>query len=151
MKKLIIGLLVILMILVVLLAIVGRDTSKTFYDDAPHVAYENLTDDVEGQNLYYFYQDSCIHCNNIKPALADFYYNKPEDIDMYLLDIEPGNGNDDAWFRGEEADFVEPSGKVTEDSKIQVMGTPTLIEITDGEITQFLAGETEIPEYLETL
>lgn len=151
MKKLLIMLLVTLALLVGALAIVGRDSSATFYTDAPHVDYANITDDLEGQNLYYFYQDSCAHCENIKPAMAKFYYNKPEDIDMYLVDIMPGKGNEDAWFDGESDDFVEPSGKVTSAYDIKVPGTPTLIEITDGVVTQFLVGEDEIPAYLDTL
>lgn len=150
MKKLLIILLVILAVLVGALTIVGKGSSATLYDDAPHVNYANITDDVLGQNLYYFYQDTCVHCNNIKADMAKFYYNKPEDIDFYLVD-GADKANSDVWFRGEQEDFIQPSGKVESADDIKILGTPTLIEITDGVITQFLVGEEAIPSYLGKL
>ncbi len=149
MKKLVIVLLIILAALFGLIAIVGKDSSATLYDDAPHVNYSEIGTDVVGTNLFYFYQDSCAHCINIKPDVADFYYNKPEDVDFYLVDAAAAE-NSGVWASQEE-EFVEPSGTFTDYTDIKIQGTPTLIEVKDGEITQFLVGENDIPAYLESL
>lgn len=151
MKKMLIILLAILAILIGTLMVVGKDSSATFYADAPHLAYNQLTDDADGQNLYYFYQDDCHFCNEIKPQMADFFYSKPADIDFYLIDIAPGKGNDDVWFDKSTGDFTAASGKLDDYNDIKVTGTPTLVETTDGEITQFLVGAADIPEYIESL
>lgn len=150
MKNLLITLLVVLAVLFGLLAITSRDSSKTFYDDVPHVNYEQITNDVVGTNLYYFYQDTCVHCNNIKEDVADFFYNRPEDIDFYAVDAADV-ANQDVWYQGDKESFVTPSGQVKDIEDIKIQGTPTLIEIKDGKITQFLVGETDIPAYLESL
>lgn len=150
MKKIIVVLLVILAVLVGLLTVFSKGSTNAFYNEAPHVDYNQLGDDVVGTNLYYFYQESCVHCNNIKGDIADFYYNKPEDIDFYLVDAA-SSSNSAVWFQGESADFVEPSGKFTDYTDVQILGTPTLVEIKDGQITQFLVGEEAIPAYLESL
>lgn len=150
MKKIVAILVIILVVLVGLLAVFSKGSSASFYSDATHVSYNQLGDDVEGTNLYYFYQESCVHCNNIKESVADFYYNKPEDIDFYLVDAADA-ANSDVWFSGDQADFVEPSGKFTDYTDVQILGTPSLVEIKDGQITQFLVGEEAIPAYLEEL
>lgn len=146
MKKLIIALLIVVIILFATLKI----GSKNLYSDAPHVDYSQITDDVDGKNLYYFYQDTCAHCNNVKPKIADFYYHKPSNIDFYLVDAADDK-NADAWFEGDSSNFVKPSGEIKDYSDIQIIGTPTLVEITDGKVTNFLVGEKEIPTYLESL
>ncbi|WOO89149.1 hypothetical protein R2F61_00175 [Mollicutes bacterium LVI A0078] len=151
MKKLIIGMLIVLIALVAALAVLGQGSSASLYADGTHADYNQIGDDVVGTNLYYFYQESCVHCNNIKEDIADFYYSdEHEDIDFYFVDAAQSK-NSDVWFRGESDDFVPPSGKFTDYTDIQILGTPTLIEIMDGQITQFLVGEEAIPAYLESL
>lgn len=146
MKKLLIALVAVFVVLYATLVI----ASKNLYDDAPHVDYNQITDDVEGRNLYYFYQDTCVHCNNVKPKISDFYYNKPADVDFYLVDAA-ADVNSDVWYQGDNDSFVKPTGEVKDYSDIKIQGTPTLVEITDGKITNFLVGEDEIPTYLESL
>lgn len=150
MKQLIIGLVVLVAALSGLLVLLSQDSSATLYDDAPHITYSQLLDDTKGKNLYYFYREDCLHCNNIKPNVAKFYYNKPDDIDFVMLDGGDKN-NVDMYFKGAEEDFVEYSGTPAAYTDITIWGTPTLIEIDDGQVTQFLTGENEVPEYLETL
>lgn len=146
MKKLLAALLAVFVLLFVTLQV----GSKELYEDAPHVEYNQITDDVEGRNLYYFYQDTCVHCNNVKPKIADFYYHKPADVDFYLVDAA-AEENKDVWFTGDSSKFVKPTGAIKNYSDVQIIGTPTLVEITDGKITNFLVGEEEIPRYLESL
>ncbi len=150
MKKMLIILVALLAVLFGVLMVVAQNSSQTLYEDAPHVDYNQLGDDVVGTNLYYFYQETCVHCNNIKPDIADFFYNKPEDIDFYLVDGADA-ANKGIWFQGDSADFVEPTGKFTDYTDVQILGTPTLVEIKDGQITQFLVGEDAIPSYLAGL
>lgn len=154
MKKIVIVLLAILVILVGGLVVLQKNSPTSqyakLYDEAEHLTSDQLLDDTEGTNLLYFYQETCSHCNNIKNDVAEFYYNKPADIDFYLVDGAVTD-NQDIWFSGENADFVAPNGPVTADTDIKIQGTPTLIEIKDGEITQFLVGEEEIPSYLASL
>lgn len=156
MKKIVIALLTILVVLIAGLTYLYKSSPTSqyagLYDDATHITYDQLlTDDVEGTNLFYFYQETCSHCNAIKNDVAKFYYNnKDENIDFYLVDgADPKN--QDIWYQGAKEDFVAPSGPVTADTDIKIQGTPTLIEIKDGEITQFLVGDTDIPAYLESL
>lgn len=150
MKKLIIGMLLVLVALVGALAVLGQNSSATLYADGTHANYNQIGDDVVGTNLYYFYQETCVHCNNIKEDIADFYYSDHEDIDFYFVDAAQAQ-NKDVWYGGDSADFVEPSGKFTDYTDIKIVGTPTLVEIKDGQITQFLVGEEAIPAYLESL
>lgn len=154
MKKLVIGLLAILAVLIGGLVYLSK-TSPTneyakLYNEAPQVEYAKLLDDQEGTNLYYFYQESCEHCNLIKEDVAKFYYNKPENIDFYLVDGQ-ASSNKDIWYQGDKADFEAPEGPISSYEDIKILGTPTLVEVTDGTVTQFLVGDADIPEYLAEL
>lgn len=148
MKKIIIGLAVVLIVLVSILAVVGQGSSAKLYSDADHLEYSELGQNVLGTNLFYFYQESCSHCNNIKEDVNNFYRNQPADVNFFLIDAADAT-NQEVWDSSE--DFVTPSGRVTDYSDIKIQGTPTLIEVKDGVITQFLVGETDIPTYLDGL
>lgn len=148
MKYLIGGLVAVIVVLAGVFVVISKDTGATLYDDAPHVNYADISD-TDGKNIYYFYQETCVHCNNIKDQIASFYYNKPEDIDFYLVDAAD-SANSDVWYQGSE-EFVQPSGEFTSYEDIKIQGTPTMIEIDDGQFTEFFVGETDIPAYLEGL
>ncbi len=148
MKKIVIALAAILVVLVAMLVVVGQGSSAKLYSDADHLNYEEIEQNVIGTNLFYFYQESCVHCNNIKEDVNNFYRNQPEDINFFLIDAADA-ANADVWDSSEE--FVAPSGRVSDYTDIKIQGTPTLIEVKDGQITQFLVGETDIPAYLDGL
>lgn len=151
MKKMIIALCVVLVVLLGGLVVIqsSGQTSSTFYDDAPHAVIGD-TIPAEGTNLYYYYQETCVHCNNIKSSMADWYNNsKPEDVNFYLVDAATEE-NQEVWTTDSD-NYTEPNGKVSELSDLTIQGTPTLIEVTDGEVANFNVGETDIPAYLDGL
>lgn len=151
MKKIVIGLVAIIAILGGALLFLGRNSSLTLYKDAPTVSFKDIGNDVEGTNYYYFYKEDCDWCIKIKPDIAEFYYNKDEDVDFYLIDAANVAENADVWYQGDSKTFVRPIGQFQNYTDLQITGTPTLIEIKDGEVTQFLVGGVDVPEYLATL
>ncbi|WOO87386.1 hypothetical protein RZE82_00165 [Mollicutes bacterium LVI A0039] len=151
MKKLALGLVGIIIVLVGLLLVMSQDSSKTLYKDAPTVLYADIEDDLAGTNYYYIYKEDCSWCVKIKPDIAKYYYNKPEDVDFYLIDAANLQNINDGFELQPSEGFVTPSGTVESYKDIQATGTPTLVEITDGEITNFVVGGKSIPEFLTTL
>ncbi len=151
MKKIIIVLVAIILVLVTSMLLVGNKSSLTLYKDAPKLTYDEIYEHTDGTNLFYIYQDDCPHCIEIKGDVAKFYYNKPDNINFYLVDGKDIDNNGNIWFDKSTGDFIEPSGPIDTKEDIKIKGTPTLIEITDNEVTQFLVGSADIPEYLESL
>ncbi len=154
MKNLVIILVGCLAVLLIALLAIGQfgDNSANFYKTAPHVTLNDEQFDFEGKNLYYYYQEDCSHCNAIKSSISNFYNDKDSDIDFYLVDAAASDGsNQGVWTDASTAAFEEPSGSVSTLGDVQIQGTPSLVDITDGEVKYFAVGETEIPSYLETL
>lgn len=149
MKKIVIALVSILVILIGMLFVIKATAPVDFYKSTEHINYKDISK-TDGTNLYYVYQEACAHCKNIKDDVADFYEKKDENINLFLVDAAKTE-NADVWFAGDESEFKKPSGDFSSYNDIKITGTPTLVEIKDGKITQFFVGEDEIPEYLNKL
>lgn len=149
MKKIVSALVSVLILLIGMLFVINVYEPVDFYKIAEHVNYKDISK-TDGTNLYYFYQETCLHCNNIKDDVANFYEKKDENINLFLVDAAKTK-NSDVWFTGDASEFKEPSGDFNSYKDIKIQGTPTLIEIKDGKITKFLVGEDAIPAYLNKL
>ncbi len=150
MKKITIGLLVILALLLVTIQIIGKNSTGSLYDRGEHIEYSQITDHTDGINLFYVYMKSCAHCNNIKPDINKFYNNKPDNINFYFIEgDDPANSQ--IWYTGDEQSYEPYTGELTDNSQIKIVGTPTLITVEDGQVTNNFVGEKPITSHLESL
>lgn len=83
-----------------------------------------------GKNIYYFYQPTCGHCEEVKPDITKFTAGiKDSDINFYVVDMSMGVNND-YWYQGENYQ-TDPDYKKNEDihtaKDVQIVGTPTMI------------------------
>ena len=117
-----------------------------FYEHVEHANYEEVLE-VEGDNLYYFYQATCSHCNALKPVMYDFDEDMKEieDKNLYFVDLlDPVN--EEAWG---EADSTENVEDMKELEDIKIKGTPTMIHVVDKVVVDYGIGGEEIEVMIE--
>lgn len=96
-----------------------------------------------GQVYLYFYQPECSHCLAIKPNIVDFYSKLDGSSEFYRIDMTLEQ-NADMW-----ADTEAVTGTVIDEiGSIDITGTPTLVTVNDGEITDVAIGDTPINQII---
>ena len=112
------------------------------YTDFSHLNLEwkNLFLPAKSQYFVYIYSISCLHCAHIKKEVLETIRDHEELF--YLMEYEDGIPI--------TSNASETIGKEKLD-EVAIMGTPTLIEITNHYIGMNIAGEKEITSYLQFL
>lgn len=95
--------------------------------------------------LYYFYQPQCSHCIEIKEDIVDYYNDLPSDQEFYAVDLSSAD-NMDIW-NADESSTV--GTKIKTISDLQVMGTPTMVQLSNGEIQTVAVGDKDIIKLLK--
>lgn len=117
------------------------DIDESVEDSFAMIETRTAEDEIDSGNvLYYFYQPNCSHCQAIKSDIVDFYENKPEDIKFYAVDLTE-DINQDIWSAdtsNEVGDSIETIGD------FKVLGTPTMVQMNDGEVTAVSVGTDEV-------
>lgn len=125
------------------------------YDNADSVNYSELLDDTEGQDVYYFYQKTCVHCEDLKPTINTFYEETTaiDGLDFHLVDMANAV-NEDAWISKDDPEYAEFS-QVPADMKtladIRIVGTPTMMFVKDGVVTDYQVGNDLIIEMMDKI
>lgn len=102
--------------------------------------WKNLFLPAKSQYFVYIYSDSCLHCAHIKKEV--------------LSTVEEHN---ELFYLMEYQSEIPTSFNVSETigkekvEEVYIMGTPTLIEITNHYVGLNIAGEKEITDYLRLL
>lgn len=138
-------------------------TGVDLYEVAPSITYDQIFDDSEGKNYYYYYQTSCSHCQALKLTMTNFYLDLDSSEDFYIIDML-ADENQDAWYDWEEhaeiygADSNDPSQNPNYTSDpaymqsvedIEITGTPTLVVTENGVVTEYLVGNDSIQALVE--
>ena len=145
MKKLIIGISVVLVLIVgsiITLTFVGAETNV--YRLVPQVS--TLTQDSDDY-IVYFSSPTCSHCADLQSDAISFYNAATESgtVDMYLVDMSQGESRKyytqstdvaNVTYYTDE-DFI-PEGYDIETFKIS--GTPEAIHVVDGKIVDIAIG-----------
>ncbi len=104
------------------------------------IEWKNLFLPAKSQYFVYIYSQTCGHCNNIKKTVLDYVYNEKD------------------WFYIMEYSSLIPiitNTKITigktKTEDIGILGTPTMLGITNKTLTLNIAGEKDILEFLEHL
>ena len=102
--------------------------------------WKNLFLPAKSQYFVYIYSNSCRHCENIKEDVLPII---DENREMFYLiqysdDVKTG------------FNVMETMGK-EKIEEVYIMGTPSLLEISNHYIALNIAGEKEIVDYLELL
>lgn len=100
------------------------------YSDFDHVpSYASAVTQAEDYYIVYFYRTTCGYCNQIKDFMLDFAANNTAGVKMYFLDTENTTGL----------------------NTYDVTGTPTILVIENGEVTDKAVGAVAVPEFLRAL
>lgn len=120
-----------------------------FYGTQTKVEYKDLMT-MPGNNLYYFYQETCSHCNDLKPTILEFSkkLTGQDAVNLYLVDMR-AEENEGAWASGTYNETDLEAMKTYEDIKIK--GTPTMINVVDGEVKNYSLGGTQIEALLASV
>lgn len=105
-----------------------------------NLEWENLFLPAKSQYFVYIYSISCLHCAHIKKEVLSTIEEHKELF--YLMEYQseiPTSFN-----------VSETIGKEKVE-EVYIMGTPTLIEITNHYVGLNIAGEKEITDYLQLL
>lgn len=112
------------------------------YTDFTHLNLEwkNLFLPAKSQYFVYIYSISCLHCAHIKKEV-----------------LETIRDNEELFYLMEYSDEIPISSNASETigkeklDEVSIMGTPTLLEITNHYVGMNIAGEKEIVTYLQFL
>lgn len=112
------------------------------YDDYfdLHLEWKNLFSPAKSLYFVYIYSISCQHCERIKQDVLSVMDEHKEMFYLteYATEIKTTNN------------VSETIGKETNED-VYILGTPTLLEISDHRLSLNIAGEKEILSYLELL
>ena len=102
--------------------------------------WKSLFSPAKSQYFVYIYSQNCLHCAKIKKEVLSVIekHRNMFYLTEYTKDIPTGNN------------VSETIGKEKLE-EVYIMGTPTLIEITNHYVGLNIAGEKEITSYLELL
>ena len=119
-----------------------EDTITLDYEDFLdiHLEWKNLFSPAKSQYFVYIYSISCGHCNQIKKEVLEFVNDHKEAF--YLIEF-----NSDIPTKTNVAESIGKE-KIEE---VSILGTPTLIGVTNWAISLDIAGEKEITDYLSSL
>ena len=122
--------------------VVEEETEPLDYDDFQdlHLEWKNLFFPAKSQYFVYIYSISCGHCNRIKKEVLSFVNVNKESF--YFVE-----------FSGEiptKTNVAETLGKEKVE-EISILGTPTLLSITNWTLSLNIAGEKDILNYLNGL
>ena len=114
MKKIIIGLVTIIVLAVVANTLIPSISSTK---DLPHISYLDAFSQEEEEYLVYFYQDSCSLCEQFSPELVQAVTK--DEIPIYVVDLGD-EVNTDAWYDWETHNQTYPKviGTVVDGEKV---------------------------------
>ena len=105
-----------------------------------HLEWKNLFSPAKSLYFVYIYSISCGHCSQIKDDVLTFINNQKDLFYLMEYSKEIPTSNNVAETIGKE--------KVEE---ISILGTPTLLNVSNGSLTLNIAGEKDILDYLNGL
>ncbi len=146
MKKVIIGLIVLLVVLCGSMFAIKFVSNKNSLYNRATVA---TVDDVftkEGKNIYYFYQTTCHYCNNIKGEVTKFYdalEDKKVGIEFNIVDMQD-DANTPEWYDGDDyttdTDYKSDPSDIKSLKDLDIVGTPTMVYVEDKEVKAYEVG-----------
>lgn len=121
------------------------DIDESIDDSFALIDTRTAEDDIDSGNvLYYFYQPDCSHCQAIKSDVVDFYENKSDDMSFYTVDLTE-DVNQGIWSNDNSNQVGDAISTVGD---FKVLGTPTMVQTNDGEVTSVAVGTDEVQELL---
>ena len=122
--------------------IVEEEETTLDYSDFEdlNLEWKNLFSPAKSQYFVYIYSISCGHCNHIKKEVLEYVNVNKESF--YLIE-----------FSGDiptKTNVAETIGKEKVE-EISILGTPTLLAVTNWTLSLNIAGEKEIINYLSGL
>jgi thioredoxin-related protein len=97
--------------------------------------FDNALLKEEATYLLYFYSETCGHCQNIKVDVLQFINEHQDTIKVYLVDARTVEGSHLSLDLGD--------GET-------LSGTPTLVVVEGGTVTEYFVGTPDILGYIET-
>ncbi len=135
MKILIVALVVVLLVSVIGINIIQKETDR-LYNENEKVTVNEIFG-REGENIYYFYKENCSYCIEAKPELVKFIETNKEantGINFYLVDMDNPN-NVQIFYKGDDYAADENFKMDAKDIKgladLQIVGTPSMIYVED--------------------
>ena len=119
-----------------------QDFDKPINYDYDLIAdYQIKWNDIFKQNkedyYLYFYSPTCGYCDQIKNDVISYFLNNKDDV-YFVVD------NDDFVIGSDASKTIG----VDNIDSFFILGTPSLVEISDGKVTLNIAGVKNIKEYL---
>ncbi len=125
----------------------GEAPSAKVEEKFAQIPHKTATDSISQSDnvLYYFYQPQCPHCIEIEEDIVKYYDNKSDDVEFYAVDLS-NSENANVWSK---EDFSLVGTEVKKVSDFKVVGTPTMIELNNGEIANVAVGNEEVIDLLK--
>ncbi|MCL1990113.1 MAG: thioredoxin family protein [Defluviitaleaceae bacterium] len=154
MKKLMVASLSVIVVLLAALVVVDQVGPPTRTAQLPRIFYTEAFDQEEDVYFVYFWRSNCPRCAEFQPyVVRAFNAGTP----VFIVDMN-NNNNQDAWYRrGEHRDdeLIGRAGDATgathySQIELTIEGTPTLVRIENGVLTDHVAGVSPAVQLLET-
>lgn len=173
MKKMVISIVILSLLVflglitaIIMPSLSGKATVSNLYKIVNKVNYDDVLS-KDGNQLYYYYQETCAHCKELKPTIVRFYNAIEEsgaDLELNIVDMGDSN-NEDGWYDwqshgekyGEDSNDPKDNPDYKYEAKdlktiddIKITGTPSIIYVKDGEVKRFEIGDN-VSKLLEEL
>ncbi|MFV0246409.1 MAG: hypothetical protein ACK5HS_00510 [Mycoplasmatales bacterium] len=147
MKKLLIGIISVLVILLVAINLIPE--AEDLYENAPHFNYEDLMDHTSDHSFIYVYGPNCHFCEQIHPVMNTFYKDYGKQTNLQLINVEwqaqDGSTPNEAIKASDN--LTEAGDTLTKYSDLLIGGTPSLIEVEDNKVLKVYIGADQVPEF----
>lgn len=107
-----------------------------YSDVTAFISWNDVFKQEENEYSVYFFSQTCGHCKELKQEILSYYFGNYEQL--YFVET------------GEDTVYGSPSDLVGVNSIecFYIFGTPFLINIESGAVSNYCAGNTKIREYI---
>ena len=142
MKKLVMLLVIFPVVAIAALLILDRVGEPGRTANLPRIVYTDIFDQEEDIYFVYFWRNDCPRCAEFEPSVVAAFN---EGVPVYVVDMNNRTNSPVFYREGALRDDELPNQEmhglsITDYSEIDVVGTPTVVRVENGVITDRVSG-----------
>ncbi len=151
MKKLLIVTIALLVIIGGSLSVLSFSQREDFnvYEVMDQITYDQVFDLGEGNHVVYYYSETCSHCIDFKPTIADYYEKISQNDNAFIHGVDVGlETNQGVSVSQNDPLYTTDVSVMNENQAVYIYGTPSAVLVKDGVVTDFALGGPQITQLL---
>ncbi len=148
MKKIIIGAIAFILVLV---GIVVINNPAKVYQKVENVANSDVLKQVDNKEVFYYYNVECAHCHEFIPTLSNYSrkFDKKDGVDLKLVNVESPENKGKVFTSEDDPEFQKGQKDLSSIKEVKIIGTPTAITVENGIVTNYAIGADQITQLFD--